>query len=74
LIDELGNDLERLEMTDMEMQLIRALAAIDDALGIDPDGCNELERTLDAIAELKASAARGVELARTVMADNIGHA
>jgi hypothetical protein len=43
------------------MQLIRALAAIDDALGIDPDGCNELERTLDAIAELKASAARGVE-------------
>lgn len=51
-------------------QAIRALAAIDDALGIEADGCNEPERTLEAIAELKAQAARGEDLARAVMADN----
>lgn len=51
-------------------QTIRALAAIDDALGIGDDGCADLEQTLDAIAELKASAARGEALAHTVMADH----
>jgi len=55
-------------------QAIRALAAIDDALGLEDDGCNEPERTLDAIAELKAAAARGEELARTVMSDTVGKA
>ena len=52
---------------------VRALAAIDDALGLEDDGCNEPERTLFAIAELKAQAARGEALARTVMADNVGN-
>ena len=55
-------------------QAIRTLAAIDDALGIEDDGCNEPERTLEAIEELKEKAARGEELARAVMADNTGHA
>ena len=55
-------------------QAVRTLAAIDDALGLDDDGCNEPERTLEAIAELKAKAARGEDLARTVMADNTGNA
>lgn len=55
-------------------QAVIALAAIDNALGLEDDGCNELEQTLDAIAELKAQAARGVELARTVMNDNTGNA
>ena len=56
-------------MTDMEMAMIRALAAIDDALGMPQDGCNSTERTLARIKELKAAAARGEALARTVMAD-----
>lgn len=51
---------------------VRTLAAIDEALGIGDDGCADPGQTLDAIAELKASAARGEELARTVMADNVG--
>ncbi len=55
-------------------QAIRALAAIDEALGIEDDGCNEPERTLEAIVELKAAAARGEELARTVMSDQTGKA
>ena len=55
-------------------QAVIALAAIDCALGLEDDGCNEPERTLDAIADLKAQAARGEELARTVMADNTGNA
>ena len=55
-------------------QAVIALAAIDRALGLEDDGCNEPERTLDAIADLKAQAARGEELARTVMADNTGNA
>ena len=55
-------------------QAVRTLAAIDEALGIEEDGCNSPERTLVAIAELKAKAARGEELARTVMADNTGSA
>ena len=55
-------------------QAVRALAAIDSALGLEDDGCSEPERTLDAIADLKAQAARGEALARTVMADNTGNA
>ena len=55
-------------------QAVLTLAAIDDALGIAADGCADPEQTLDAIAELKAAAARGEELARTVMADNVGKA
>lgn len=35
---------------------ISALAAIDDALGIDADGCNEPEITLDEIRRLKTAA------------------
>ncbi len=53
-------------------QAILTLAAIDASLGIDNYGCNNPERTLAAIAQLKAQAARGEELARSVMADNIG--
>jgi hypothetical protein len=55
-------------------QAVRVLAAIDEALGLEEDGCNSPERTFAAIAELKAKAARGEELARTVMADNTGNA
>lgn len=51
---------------------VRTLAAIDEALGIGDDGCADPEQTLDAVAYLKAAAARGTELARTVMADNVG--
>ena len=64
-------------MTDyksMFEQAVRTLAAIDDALGIGDDGCSDPEQTLDAIAELKAAASRGVELARSVMSDNVGKA
>lgn len=53
-------------------QAVRTLAAIDEALGIGDDGCSDPDQTLYAIEELKAAAARGVELARTVMADNVG--
>lgn len=62
-------------MTDyksMFEQAVRTLAAIDEALGIGDDGCCDPDQTLDAIAELKATAARGEELARAVMADNVG--
>jgi len=52
---------------------VRTLAAIDEALGIGDDGCADPEQTLYAIAELKADAARGIELARTVMADSVGN-
>lgn len=34
-------------------QMIRALAAIDDELGLPQDGCNTTQRTLDAIRLLK---------------------
>ncbi len=64
-------------MTDyksMFEQAIRTLAAIDEALGIGDDGCGDPEQTLYAIEELKAEARRGVELARAVMADNVGKA
>ena len=63
-------------MTDyksMFEQAVRTLAAIDEALGIGDDGCGDPGQTLTAIAELKAAASRGEELARAVMADNIGH-
>lgn len=64
-------------MTDyksMFEQAVRTLAAIDEALGIGDDGCGDPEQTLYAIEELKADARRGVELARAVMADNVGKA
>lgn len=64
-------------MTDyksMFEQAVRTLAAIDEALGIGDDGCGDPEQTLYAIEELKAEARRGVELARAVMADNVGRA
>lgn len=61
-------------MTDMEMAMIRALAAIDDALGLPQDGCNSTAQTLAKIEELKAAAARGDSLAHAVMADEMGHA
>ncbi len=62
-------------MTDyksMFEQAVRTLAAIDDALGIGDDGCGDPEQTLAAIDELKTAARVGVELARTVMSDNMG--
>lgn len=61
-------------MTEMEIAMIRALAAIDDALGLPQDGCNSTAQTLAKIEELKAAAARGESLAHTVMADETGHA
>lgn len=60
------------EYKKMFEQAVRTLAAIDEALGIGDDGCGDPDQTLDAIAELKATAARGEELARAVMADNVG--
>lgn len=60
------------EYKSMFEQAIRTLAAIDEALGIGDDGCGDPEQTLYAIEELKAEARRGVELARAVMADNVG--
>ena len=39
-------------MTDMETAMIRTLAAIDDALGMPQDGCNNPAATLEAIALL----------------------
>ncbi len=47
-------------MTDyksMFEQAVRALAAIDEALGIGDDGCGDPDQTLTAIAELKAGKA-----------------
>ena len=55
-------------------QAVLTLAAIDNALGIEDDGCADPERTLDVIAELRASSERGTALAQTVMADNTGRA
>lgn len=71
----LENDRRRSKMTDyksMFEQAVRTLAAIDEALGIGDDGCGDPEQTLYAIEELKADARRGMELARAVMADNVG--
>lgn len=62
------------EYKSMFEQAIRTLAAIDEALGIGDDGCGDPEQTMYAIEELKAEARRGVELARAVMADNVGKA
>lgn len=53
--------------------MVRALAAIDDALGIEQDGCNSTALTLLTIDELKEQAARGEALARAVMSDQTGH-
>ncbi|OYW62735.1 MAG: hypothetical protein B7Z31_00245 [Rhodobacterales bacterium 12-65-15] len=41
-------------MTDMEMQMIRALAEIDRELGMPDDGCNSTENTITAIRLLHA--------------------
>ena len=41
-------------MTDMEMQMVRALAAIDAELGMPEDGCNSTQATLTAIRLLHA--------------------
>jgi len=41
-------------MTDMEMQMIRALAEIDRELGMPDDGCNSTENTITAIRLLRA--------------------
>lgn len=38
-------------------QMIRALAAIDEALGLPDDGCNSTAQTLDAIRQLRANLA-----------------
>ncbi len=40
-------------------QAVRSLAAIDNALEIGNDGCGDLEQTLDAIYNLKASPITG---------------
>lgn len=40
-------------MNDISVQMILALAAIDEALGIPADGCNSTARTLNAIRELQ---------------------
>lgn len=41
-------------MTDMEMQMIRALAEIDRELGMPDDGCNSTGNTITAIRLLHA--------------------
>ncbi len=41
-------------MTEMEISMIRALAAIDDALGMPQDGCNSTDKTITAIKLLHA--------------------
>lgn len=41
-------------MTEMEKELIRALAKIDDALGMPQDSCNDLDSTITAIELLHA--------------------
>ena len=46
-------------------QMIAALAAIDAALGLPEDGCNSTQTTLDAIAKLKAEAAKSERRAIT---------
>jgi len=46
-------------------QMIAALAAIDAALGLPDDGCNSTQQTLDAIAKLKAEAAKSERRAIT---------
>jgi hypothetical protein len=46
-------------------QMIAALAAIDSALGLPDDGCNSTQQTLDAIAKLKAEAAKSERRAIT---------
>ena len=57
----------------MARQAVRTLAAIDEALGIGGDGCGDPEQTLEAIADLKATAQRGEALALTVMGDQTAH-
>mgnify|MGYP005824236627 CR=1 FL=1 len=49
------NAVEDVQYKSLFEQAVRALAAIDDALGIGDDGCGDLEQTLTAIADLKAS-------------------
>ena len=69
-------------MTDYEnlfKQAVRAMAAIDDALGIGDDGCGDLDQTLTEIANLKKRAGDATcktceALARAVMLDQTGSA
>lgn len=60
-------------MTEMEMNMVRALAAIDDALGLPQDGCNSTAQTLAKIKEMREQIDRCEKLARSVMGDVIGH-
>lgn len=63
-------------MTDyksMFEQAVRALAAIDEALGIGDDGCGDPDQTLTAIAELKAGKV-GAGRTATVTREMIGAA
>jgi len=60
------------KMTEMEMNMVRALAAIDDALGLPQDGCNSTAQTLAKIKEMREQIERCENLARAVMADNVG--
>jgi len=57
-------------MTTMEQAMVRALAEIDEALGLPADGCNSTARTVQEIARLRRLAQTGEELARAVMADH----
>lgn len=57
----------------MFQQAIRALAAIDDALGMPQDGCNSTEKTLAKIKAMREQNERCEKLARSVMADHAGH-
>ena len=61
-------------MTVMEIAMIHALAAIDEALGLPPDGCNSTARTLAKIKELREQNDRCERLAQSVMSDIIGAA
>ncbi len=63
-------------MTDyksMFEQAVRALAAIDEALGIGDDGCGDPDQTLTAIADLKAAKV-GYGRTATVTKEMIGAA
>jgi hypothetical protein len=52
-------------------QAVRALARIDEALGLGDDGCGDLDQTLTAIADLKARATVATTVTREMV--NAGH-
>lgn len=59
-------------MTDMEQQMILALAAIETELGMPEDGCNSLQATLNAVRLLHAAHrddAAEIESLRTEVAE-----